>query len=136
MKNMSDVNRNKDNIPDPDFSGFELRGPYIAVRPLEVEDRISTAKNATIYLPDEYMDTMKNAMCIGRVLKVSPAAHAEDIQGPIPLKVGDNVLYDKLATGRKVPFKDLDIIFMSADQVISTIEDPSQVYLANNMVRS
>ena len=102
-------------LPDPKLEGVEPRGAYIVIRPLELQE----ATKGGIILTSEFQDSFRQVMCLAKVLKIGPNAHDEEIQGPIALKPGDTVMFDKIAAERRVNVDGVELVWIHADKIIA-----------------
>lgn len=123
--------KNDEALPDPSLENIQLRGPYICIRPLDIEDSIETDSGFKLLLPDQTQDSFRQTMCLARVLAVSPNAYDAEIQGPVELKVGDYVMFDKIAAERRLVVKGVEIVIISADKMLASGDGLKNLHLSN-----
>jgi co-chaperonin GroES (HSP10) len=110
--------------PDPDLSGFHIKGSKLVLRPCHVE---GVTKNGVI-LAGKTTHDIEYLMNVCKVLAVGPTAYTQEMfekTGPW-CKVGDFVLIPRLE-GQKIKFKGTPLTIITCDRVIAVLDNPADV---------
>ena len=126
--NMSNSTQNDEWITDNEMPDPEtlpnVPGYHIYVRPLSIR----TKTKGGILMPDKFKDDIQYLTTVGRVAKVGSLAYKD--KGKFPsgswCSEGDYVCYGK-HTGQKFIYQGIRYLLIYDDQVIMTIEDPSDI---------
>tara|TARA_Y100000996_G_C21989752_1_gene424087 strand:+ start:37 stop:456 length:420 start_codon:yes stop_codon:yes gene_type:complete len=126
--NMSNSTQNDEWITDNEMPDPEtlpnVPGYHILVRPLSIR----TKTKGGILMPDKFKDDIQYLTTVGRVAKVGSLAYKD--KGKFPsgswCSEGDYVCYGK-HTGQKFIYQGIRYLLIYDDQVIMTIEDPSDI---------
>ncbi|NQZ74764.1 MAG: hypothetical protein HRT61_01425 [Ekhidna sp.] len=116
-----------ENLPDPSLEGINFRGPFICIRPLTIEHKTEGG----ILIPEEAQESFRQTMCLARVLAVSPNAYDPEIQGPVPLEVGDYVMFDKIAAERRLDVQGVEVIVINADKMLASGDGLKNLHLSS-----
>jgi co-chaperonin GroES (HSP10) len=118
-----------EDVADPDVLP-NLNGYHILVRPMSVKKKTKTG----IILPDRTVDDISYLTTVGKVLSVGDVAYRDEKKFPNGpwCKVGDYVCYGK-HTGIKMKYKGIKLILMYDDQVMMTVDDPSDLDTSFNL---
>ena len=116
-------------VADPDKLP-NLTGFHILVRPVSVK----TKTKGGIILPDSTKDDIAYLTTVGRVIALGDLAY--DDKGKFPkgpwCKVGDYVCYGK-HSGVKMKYRGVKLLLLFDDQVIMTVDDPSDLDTSFNL---
>lgn len=114
-------------LPDPDLSGFHLKGWNILVRPVTVKDKIALKGGKSLFIPGSTSDDINYLSNVCKVLKVGSLAFTQEgFQGQVWCKEGDFVLLPKL-TGTKIKYKNVSLNMIACDRVLAVIDDPKEI---------
>jgi len=111
----------------PDLAGDELPnvpGYFLLIRPVSVKQETKGG----IILPDSTQEDMAYLTTVGKVLAVGDLAYLDKekfANGPW-CKAGDYVCYGKHA-GTKFHYKGHKLILLFDDQVMMTVNDPTEL---------
>lgn len=116
-------------VQDPDKLP-NLTGFHILVRPVSVKAKTKGG----IILPDSTKDDIAYLTTVGRVIALGDLAY--DDKGKFPkgpwCKVGDYVCYGK-HSGVKMKYRGVKLLLLFDDQVIMTVDDPSDLDTSFNL---
>jgi chaperonin GroES len=116
-------------VADPDKLP-NLTGFHILVRPVSVK----TKTKGGIILPDSTKDDMAFLTTVGRVIALGDLAYEDTKKFPKGpwCKVGDYVCYGK-HSGVKMKYRGVKLLLLFDDQVIMTVNDPSDLDTSFNL---
>jgi|TARA_R100000152_G_C6660137_1_gene99259 co-chaperonin GroES (HSP10) len=126
--------KNDEWIEDPEVQDPDklpnLTGFHILVRPVSVKAKTKGG----IILPDSTKDDIAYLTTVGRVIALGDLAY--DDKGKFPkgpwCKVGDYVCYGK-HSGVKMKYRGVKLLLLFDDQVIMTVDDPSDLDTSFNL---
>lgn len=126
MQSLSNANDETTSVldPDPDIKGFRITGHRLLLRPLHIEGKTKGG----LILASKTQNDLSYLMNVCKVLDLGPRAYKQEIfeeTGPWCSK-GDYVLIPRLG-GQKIKYKGVPLILISCDQVLSILDDPSDV---------
>lgn len=125
-------------IPDPEVKP-RICGPLIMVRPLEPAKTLNHG-SLKLHLPDQYVDDAKFLTNVGRVYVVGNLAYEEARKDENRFgrqqwcKEGDYVVWRKHG-GHKIVYKGVIFTILNDDEVLMTIEDPTDIDVNKNMIK-
>ena len=126
--------KNDEWIEDPEVQDPDklpnLTGFHILVRPVSVKAKTKGG----IILPDSTKDDIAYLTTVGRVIALGDLAY--DDKGKFPkgpwCKVGDYICYGK-HSGVKMKYRGVKLLLLFDDQVIMTVDDPSDLDTSFNL---
>lgn len=123
--------------PDPEILP-KIPGPFLLVRPYSLRDE-GEAKVGSIVLPESYTEDVESTTNIGRVLVVGDLAYQEPKRDELRYgghwcKVGDYVVWGKNG-GKKVVYKEIKCVILTDDEVMMTVENPTDINPHKNLLK-
>ena len=108
----------------------KLTGFHVLVRPVSVKKHTKGG----IILPDSTRDDIAYLTTVGRVVALGELAYEDSIKFPKGAwcNIGDYVCYGK-HSGIKMKYKGVKLLLIFDDQVIMTVDDPTDLDTSYNL---